>query len=81
LYLIHQNVGYIAIRELEIRGISPLVAITSSLAVVLALAWGLSLTVEQPAQNWLKRRRQSRLAPAVIMEPTRKSYIIPGGAK
>jgi peptidoglycan/LPS O-acetylase OafA/YrhL len=80
LYLIHQNVGYVAIRELELRRLSPTVAIASSLAVVLALAWGLSFAVERPAQNWIKRRRQSRRAPKPPLGPPERVISIRGRA-
>jgi len=80
LYLIHQNVGYVVIRELELRRLSPTVAIASSLAVVLALAWGLSFAIERPAQNWIKRRRQSRRAPKPPLVPPERVISIRGRA-
>jgi peptidoglycan/LPS O-acetylase OafA/YrhL len=64
LYLIHQNVGYVAIRQIESRGAGADLAVVAALAISLAAAWGLSRTIEQPLQKglvgWWKRRSQAQ---------------------
>jgi peptidoglycan/LPS O-acetylase OafA/YrhL len=56
LYLVHQNVGYVVIREFEARGVSPAAAIILALTVSLVAAAALSAGVERPAQGLIKRR-------------------------
>lgn len=57
LYLLHQNVGYVAIRECYERGATMPVAIGVALAVVTALAAGLTFGVERPVLEWWRKRR------------------------
>ncbi|HUY87207.1 MAG TPA: acyltransferase [Pirellulales bacterium] len=71
LYLIHQNVGYVLIRELESLTASPVAAIALAMTFSLAAATGLSLAIERPVQKWIVNRwknaplaRISRLQPA-----------------
>lgn len=61
LYLIHQNVGYVAMRLLESHGISPMLAVATAATISLALAFGLTFGIEQPAQRWIKSRLASVL--------------------
>ncbi|HVW38101.1 MAG TPA: acyltransferase [Pirellulales bacterium] len=62
LYLVHQNVGYVIIRELESRGVGPMAAISLALATSLAAAVALSLGVERPAQRLMVKRGSKREA-------------------
>tara|TARA_R110002049_G_scaffold50370_3_gene143027 strand:+ start:47427 stop:48548 length:1122 start_codon:yes stop_codon:yes gene_type:complete len=54
LYLTHQNIGYIVIRELEDRGVYPIVAIFVAFAVALTMAIGLHRFVERPSLQRLR---------------------------
>ena len=60
LYLLHQAIGFALIHQLEARGMPSLLAVAITTAAVIALAWGLSRTVEQPAmraiRGWWRRR-------------------------
>jgi peptidoglycan/LPS O-acetylase OafA/YrhL len=56
LYLVHQNIGYVAIREMQAWGASPGVAIAAAVLVSLGLASTLHRLVEQPAMNGLRSR-------------------------
>jgi peptidoglycan/LPS O-acetylase OafA/YrhL len=60
-YLLHQNIGYIVIRELEERGVNASVAVLGALAVTVGLASGLAFGVEKPTyrivKGWLSRRQ------------------------
>lgn len=60
LYLIHQNAGYVLIRELEALTGSPAAAICLTIALSLAAAAGLSLAIERPAQKWIVNRWKNR---------------------
>ena len=72
LYLVHQNVGYIVIRNAQAHGWSGSVSIVLAIAVSLLLASVLSFAVERPAmaaiRRWWRRRRQYR-ARAQISHP------------
>lgn len=54
LYLIHQNIGYVVIRELEQRGISPELSIVAAVSGAIALASLMTHYVEQPALHRIK---------------------------
>ncbi|PHR83635.1 MAG: hypothetical protein COA59_11105 [Colwellia sp.] len=56
LYLLHQNIGYIIIREIEAKGFSPNIAIFSALVASLLLAHIIMKTIERPCQIWIKNR-------------------------
>jgi peptidoglycan/LPS O-acetylase OafA/YrhL len=56
LYLIHQNVGYVVMRLLENRGLTPTQAVAAAVTISLVLAVGLSFGIEQPAQRWFKSK-------------------------
>ncbi len=56
LYLIHQNVGYIAIRELKDMGVHAYWAIFWAGAIALALAAAMTYGFERPVARALKRR-------------------------
>jgi peptidoglycan/LPS O-acetylase OafA/YrhL len=70
LYLVHQNIGYVVIRECQAWGATPGLAIAAAILVALALASWLHRLVERPAMNWLRGRdpacswRRLRAAPA-----------------
>lgn len=61
LYLIHQNAGYVLIRELESLTGSPAAAIGLAVSFSLAAAAALSLAIERPAQKWIVNRWKNRL--------------------
>jgi peptidoglycan/LPS O-acetylase OafA/YrhL len=69
LYLVHQNIGYVVIRQLEAWGVTPLGAIAVAVLVALGLASWLHRLVEMPAMKWLRDRNplgfRRRLRPAV----------------
>jgi peptidoglycan/LPS O-acetylase OafA/YrhL len=54
LYLLHQNIGYVVIRESLRRGMSTNFAILTAIAVSLGLAAVLAWSVEKPARVWLR---------------------------
>lgn len=54
LYLLHQNIGYVVIRESMRLGMSANFAILSAIAVSLGLAAALTWSVEKPARSWLR---------------------------
>ena len=65
LYLIHQNIGYIVIREAGAAGIGTSSGVLLAIAVSIALAAALTFTVERPARNWIRARyRDMRAAQA-----------------
>ena len=59
-YLLHQNIGYVVIRECEARGVDANVAVVVALCVVAGLASGLTFGVERPVyslvKGWMKGR-------------------------
>ena len=61
LYLVHQHIGYVIIRNLEVRGINPNVAILVAMAVVLSLAVAVTTLIERPAMTWVRERYRRRL--------------------
>ena len=70
LYLLHQNLGYLLLRELETRAVFTAASIAAALAFSLAAAAGLSLAIERPAQRWiLVRWAAVRRAPTRIGHP------------
>ena len=54
LYLIHQNVGYVVIRNLEAAGMEASLAVATAVAGSLLLATGLSFGIERPAMAAIK---------------------------
>ena len=72
LYLVHQHIGYVIIRNLEIRGINPNVAILVAMAVVLSLAMAVAKLIERPAMAWVRERysRHLRAASSELSAPS-----------
>ena len=64
LYLLHQNVGYVVIREVREAGGSSFAAVGVAAALVLVLAQALSILVERPASRALRRRLGARPSPS-----------------
>ncbi|MGB3494774.1 MAG: acyltransferase [Elainellaceae cyanobacterium] len=60
LYLVHQNIGYIVIRDLEMRGLSPIFSIVAAFSVAIALAAVITRFVEQPSLRWIKNAYRKR---------------------
>jgi peptidoglycan/LPS O-acetylase OafA/YrhL len=64
LYLLHQMIGIAIIYSLLAHGVDPHLAITTALAVVLALAVAVTFGIEEPAQRairaWYARVRDRR---------------------
>ena len=60
LYLEHQNIGYVIIREGREAGLPAPLAILVAAALVLALSHALSVAVERPASRALRRRFGAR---------------------
>ncbi len=54
LYLVHQNIGYIVIRELLALGVTTNLAITLAVFASIGLAAGLTYAVERPAMKWIR---------------------------
>ncbi len=60
LYLVHQYIGYILIREATAAGVPSLLSIVIAATICMALAWVLTVWVERPAQQWIKSARRSQ---------------------
>ena len=56
LYLIHQNIGYIAIRTAAKLGIGTNAGIVLAIGLAIALAAAITFTIERPARNWIRAR-------------------------
>jgi len=56
LYLVHQAVGFLIIARLEDRGLGADLAVALTAAYAIGVAWVISMTVEFPAQAWLRER-------------------------
>jgi peptidoglycan/LPS O-acetylase OafA/YrhL len=61
LYLVHQNIGHVVIRNLETRGVNPNLAILLTIAVVLGLALAITRLIERPAMTWVREQYRRRL--------------------
>jgi peptidoglycan/LPS O-acetylase OafA/YrhL len=76
LYLTHQNIGYVLIRNLESRGASPLMAIIIACVASVVLATCLHRCVERPSmrllRNWKLPSLRSRLGTAPVASRTTK---------
>lgn len=55
LYLLHQNIGYVVIREVYELGGNGWMGISLALIIVVTLATMLSKWVERPASRWLRK--------------------------
>lgn len=60
LYLLHENIGWSALLELQRRGLDIHLAIALTTAASLALATALSVLVERPAMDWIRARYKAR---------------------
>jgi peptidoglycan/LPS O-acetylase OafA/YrhL len=73
LYLLHENIGWAVIRQLEQRGFEANLAIAVALGLAFLLASLLTYFVEQPAMHWVRQRyRLRRMGPGnTAAEPER----------
>jgi peptidoglycan/LPS O-acetylase OafA/YrhL len=55
LYLTHQNIGYVLIRNLESQGIGPMTAIAIASAVALCLGGCLHRWIERPSMQLFRK--------------------------
>ncbi len=68
LYLLHENIGWAILRQLQIHGWTPTAAIATTALIAIALAAALSRYIERPAMAWIRgkykmsRRYESRHA-------------------
>ena len=58
LYLIHQNVGYLIIRQGYLHGVHPFISILGAIAVVVGLAYVSHRYIEMPANRAIRARYQ-----------------------
>lgn len=65
LYLVHQNIGYVVMRQMRAAGFGSAAAIGLALLVSLLLAAALTRYVEQPAMAWLRARYRETRRPAL----------------
>lgn len=56
LYLIHQNLGYIIIREFYKNDFNPLLGILLAFVFSILLAWAIHTSIEKPSSKYLKKR-------------------------
>lgn len=59
LYLLHDNVGLVLIRELTAAGVVYNVALVIAVVLILGLAAAATHGIEQPAMRWIRRRLKS----------------------
>lgn len=64
LYLLHENIGWAVMRQLEARGVSPDLAIAAVLVLVCCMAAAVTMLVERPAMAWVRSRYRRISAPA-----------------
>lgn len=69
LYLVHSNIGYLVIRDMEGRGASASLAIGAAMAVAFALAFLLHHGVEEPARLALRGMLAARRRPTEPVPP------------
>lgn len=62
LYLLHENIGWGVMYQLERLGLATNLSILAAIAVVLTLATTLTWTVERPAMTWLRGMYRRRVA-------------------
>jgi peptidoglycan/LPS O-acetylase OafA/YrhL len=62
LYLVHQNIGYVVIRELSSRGVVMNVAIAGAIGVAVGVASAVTFGVERPVCAWARRVVKRRRA-------------------
>ena len=60
LYLLHENIGWVVIRESLARGLSFDASIGVALAVTVSLASLVTFAVERPAMSWIRQAYRSR---------------------
>ncbi|HEY2037669.1 MAG TPA: acyltransferase [Steroidobacteraceae bacterium] len=77
LYLLHQNIGYVVIREAMRHGISPNAAIVTAILVCVALAAALTWWVEKPARAWLRDRYARHRARASGLSAMARETVAP----
>ena len=56
LYLVHQNIGYALIRQLQASGFRSILAIPFALVIVLIAASALTFFVEKPVYRWVRSK-------------------------
>lgn len=56
LYLFHNNLGSALIKQLEVIGCSPIVAVIAATTLALAMAHVITYRLEQPLTRWLRTR-------------------------
>jgi peptidoglycan/LPS O-acetylase OafA/YrhL len=66
LYLVHQAAGFAVLDRLMAAGVTLEVAVPTTIAASILLAWTISTAVEWPAQRWL-RARLTMLTPQAAM--------------
>lgn len=64
LYLLHENIGWIVIRELRADGWSADLTVVAAVGVSILLAWALTRSVERPAMRWIRGRYRASAATA-----------------
>ena len=60
LYLIHQNIGYIIILKLKYFHLSEFLRISIAMVIVIILAWLITVYLEKPILNFLRKRGNSK---------------------
>jgi len=56
LYLVHQNIGYVALRWLYGQGVHPYLGILLAMLTVLGIASLITFLIEKPALHWIRAR-------------------------
>ena len=64
LYLLHENIGWAVIRQLQAHGVAPLPAIAVTAALVIGLSAAVSFGVERPAMAWIRQKYKASRAAA-----------------
>ena len=64
LYLLHENIGWSLLLQLQSLGVPTDLAILMVIAVSLLMATALTYLIEQPAMRWIRNRYRTYLVPA-----------------
>jgi peptidoglycan/LPS O-acetylase OafA/YrhL len=73
LYLLHENIGWVALLRLERAGVPTDAAIVTVILLILVLATLLTLLVERPAMAWIRARYRHARVPAPPPDVHRRS--------
>lgn len=80
LYLIHEQLGWLLMLELQRRGLTPWLTVGAALLVCLLAAWALHVVVEMPVMARLRGWWRARRPAAEALRPAHRSAAVFGFA-